>query len=277
MRFRTEIDIPAAETAIEYHERLLCVGSCFADNIGRRFTDDRFDAVVNRHGVMYNPASVLHSIERTLHELAQQSLHSPDVVLITLGTNHVYRLNETGEIVDNCEKRPQRLFTEEELTIDECAGYLQKAVDALSAVNPRVRIVLTVSPIRYAKYGFHGSQLSKATLLLATDRLCKTNANCFYFPAYEIVNDELRDYRFYSPDMLHPSEQAVDYIYDLFCSAYLSDEAKRFVSEWRQIKAALDHRPFNPESEEYQAFKAKTQSKLADFEKKYRLSPYQKE
>ncbi len=277
MRFRTEIEITAGEFRIDCHERLLCVGSCFADNIGRRFRDDRFDAVVNPHGVMYNPVSVLHSVEKTLRELSLQSLHSPDVVLITLGTNHVYRLNETGEVVDNCEKRPQRLFTEEMLTIDECVDNLQKVVNLLTDVNPRVRIVLTVSPIRYAKYGFHGSQLSKSTLLLAADRLCKTNFNCFYFPAYEIVNDELRDYRFYSPDMLHPSEQTVDYIYDHFSSAYLSDEAKRFVNEWRPIKAALDHRPFNPESEEYQTFKAAIQSKLADFEKKYRLMPYRKE
>ncbi len=249
MRFRTEIEITAGEFRIEYHERLLCVGACLADNSGRSFKHDRSAAVVNPHGAMYKPVSVMHSVEKTLRELTLQSLHSPDVVLMTLGTNHVYRLNETGEIVDNCEKRPQRLFTEEELTIEECAGSLQKAINSLTAVNPQVRIILTVSPIRYAKYGFHGSQLSKSTLLLAADRLCKTNTNCFYFPAYEIVNDELRDYRFYSPDMLHPSEQTVDYIYDLFSSAYLSDEAKRFVSEWRPIKAALDHRPFNPNGE----------------------------
>ncbi len=262
MEFRTRVTIPTPDYAIEPHERLLFVGSCFADNIGRRFVEDRFCATVNPYGVMYNPASILHTVEKV-------NSTPVDVALFTLGTNHVYRLNETGEIVDNCQKRPQRLFTEEELSVDECADYLQQAVDMLKAANPQVRVILTVSPIRYAKYGFHDSQLSKATLLLAADKVVKANPCCRYFPAYEIVNDELRDYRFYKADMLHPSEQAVEYIHELFFDAYFSDASKLFVAEWRPIKEALNHKPFNPDSEEYKTFLSQTKARAKAFAERY--------
>ena len=192
---------------------------------------------------------------------------------MTLGTNHVYILNETGEIVDNCQKRPQSLFTEKELTVDECADYLQQAIDLLHAANPDMRIVLTVSPIRYRKYGYHGSQLSKATLLLAVNKVCSPPfggvGGGFYFPAYEIINDELRDYRFYADDMLHPSSQAVEYIWQRFSEVYLSPEAKAFLKEWHPLKAALNHKPFNPESDEYLQFMDKTMLKIAELQKKY--------
>lgn len=261
MEFRTKVTIPTPDFRIEPQERMLFVGSCFADNIGRRFVEEKFRAVVNPFGVMYNPASILHTVERCNE--------APRVALLTLGTNHVYRLKETGEIVDNCQKRPQRLFDEELLTVDECADYLQRAVDILKGRNPEVRVVVTVSPIRYAKYGFHGSQLSKAVLLMAADKLTAQRPCCSYFPAYEIVCDELRDYRFYAPDMLHPSAQAVEYIYSLFAEAYFSDAAKRFVAEWKPLKEALGHRPFNPESPEYRAFMEKTMAKIAELSKKY--------
>lgn len=261
MDFRTIVDVPRPGFAIEPQERMLFVGSCFANSIGRRFVEEKFRATVNPYGVMYNPASILHTVERTDCV--------PRVAFLTLGTNHVYILNETGEIVDNCRKRPQRLFTERELTVDECMEYLRRAVDVLARRNPEVRIVLTVSPIRYAKYGYHGSQLSKATLLMAADRLVGGDARCTYFPAYEIVLDELRDYRFYAPDMLHPSQQAVDYIWERLSEAYFSEAAKRFLQEWRPIKEALGHRPFNPDSDDYKAFVAKTQERLAALKERY--------
>lgn len=264
MEFRTRVKIDRPEFEIGPCEEMLFVGSCFADNIGRRFKEEKFRATVNPFGVMYNPASILHTVERT--EAA------PRVALFTLGTNHVYILNETGEIVDNCAKRPQRLFTERELTIDECAGYLGRAVDVLVGRRQDVRVIVTVSPIRYAKYGFHGSQLSKAVLLLAADKLVRERpGRVSYFPAYEIVNDELRDYRFYAPDMLHPSQQAVDYIWERLAEAYFSQAARRFIEEWRPVKEALGHRPFNPQSDDYKAFVRKTQERLAALKERYPL------
>lgn len=159
MEFRTVVDIPKLGFEIQPCEEMLFVGSCFADAIGSRFREEGFPVTVNPFGVMYNPASVLHTIER--YE------GCPRVVFITLGTNHVYRLKETGEIVDNCQKRPAALFQEEELSVDQCADYLQKAVSLLRQRREDVQVVMTVSPIRYRKYGYHESQLSKATLLLA--------------------------------------------------------------------------------------------------------------
>ena len=262
MEFRTIVDIPEPGFRIGPCEEILFVGSCFADSIGQRFREEGFPVTVNPYGTMYNPASILHTIERWTAQVK--------TVFLTLGTNHVYRLKETGEIVDNCEKRPAALFQEEELSVDTCTDYLMQAVTLLRQVNPDIRIVLTVSPIRYRKYGYHGSQLSKATLLLAVEKirvnLCQSVA---YFPAYEIVNDELRDYRFYKSDMLHPSEQTVEYIWQRLYESYLSDEAKAFIQEWAPLKAAFHHKPFDPESEEYKAFMHKTMLKVDELQKKY--------
>ena len=323
MVFRTIVDIPDPGFSIGPCEEMLFVGSCFADSIGARFREEGFPVTVNPFGTMYNPASILHTIEKlfTVDSLqftddysdgseglasklsvnckpstvnCKPSTVNYKTVFLTLGTNHVYRLKETGEIVDNCEKRPQSLFTEEELTVDACADYLQKAIAILRKKNPEVRIVLTVSPIRYRKYGYHGSQLSKATLLLAIEKLftvdyydgleglaSKSTVNCKpstvnskpstvnYFPAYEIVNDELRDYRFYASDMLHPSQQTVDYIWERLVETYFSREAKAFLEEWRPLKQALGHKPFNPNSEAYKSLMDKTMLKMQELREKY--------
>lgn len=298
MEFRTPVNITLAPFAIEPRERMLFVGSCFADNIGRRFVEDKFRATVNPYGVMYNPASIMHTVKRWAGELVaaqseasdsgsetsdfnseasdsgsdvrQATDEAPQTAVFTLGTNHVYILNETGEIVDNCRKRPQRLFTERELSVDECADYLREAVTMLRQINPSVRIIITVSPIRYAKYGFHGSQLSKATLLLTADKLTKEMDNVVYFPAYEIVNDELRDYRFYREDMLHPTDQAVEYIWQRFGETFFSKQTVKFLEEWRPIKAALAHRPFNPEAEEYKKFLEKAKEGERELMERYK-------
>lgn len=271
MQFSTPVNIPLAGFSIEPCERMLFVGSCFADNIGQRFVADKFRAVVNPDGVMYNPASILHTVDRYVDRLEAEDAEAeaPSTAVFTLGTNHVYILNETGEIVDNCRKRPQRLFTERELTVDECAEYLCHAIVRLRSVNPNVRVVLTVSPIRYAKYGFHGSQLSKAVLLLAADKVVREHDMVEYFPAYEIVNDELRDYRFYREDMLHPSDQAVEYIWQRFGDTYFSEHTLSFLEEWRPVKAALGHRPFNADSEEHKEFLRKTMAKADALKAKY--------
>ena len=254
MIFRTTVDVPAPAFQIEPLEPLLFVGSCFADSIGSRFAEEHFPVTVNPFGTMYNPASVLHTVQRCDK--------APRIVFLTLGTNHAYRLRENGEIVDNCQKRPQRLFLEEELSVEQCAGYLAETVGILRRRREDVRVVLTVSPIRYAKYGFHGSQLSKAVLLLAVQQACTQMPGCVsYFPAYEIVNDELRDYRFYQPDMLHPSPQAVEYIWERLAEVFLSPAARQFVSDWQPIKAALGHKPFHPDSDDYRQFLVQAREK----------------
>ena len=263
MEFRTIVNIPRPTFELEPCERILFVGSCFADNIGKRFEEEKFRAMVNPFGVMYNPVSVLHTVKKVAN-------HTFDTAVFTLGTNHVYVERATGEIVDNCQKRPQREFEERELTVEECADALREAITLLRQANPKVNIIITVSPIRYAKYGYHGSQLSKAVLLLAADKVIKEEGErVYYFPAYEIVNDELRDYRFYKADMLHPNEQAVEYIWEQLVATCFSAEAKQFLEEWRPIKEALAHRPFHPEAAAYQDFIKKTKEKAKMLELKY--------
>ena len=159
MEFRTIVNVPKPSFEIMPCERVLFVGSCFASNIGAKFVDWKFRTLVNPFGVMYNPASILHTVEWRTEAF--------DTVFITLGTNHVYIEKATGEIVDNCNKRPQRLFREQELSIAACKDYLCRAIELLRERNHDVKIIFTVSPIRYAKYGYHESQLSKAVLLLA--------------------------------------------------------------------------------------------------------------
>lgn len=271
MEFRTPVSIEPSKWHISPCETMLFVGSCFADNMGRRLKEDMFRVTANPYGVMYNPASILHTIERFVSEEGSV----PQTVVMTLGTSRVYILNSTGEIVDNCRKRPQRLFTERELSVGECADYLSRAIRLLRERRPDVRVILTVSPIRYAKYGFHGSNLSKAKLLLAADQLASEDM-CTYFPAYEIVCDELRDYRFYAADMLHPSEQAVDYIQERFAATFFSPQTADFLRKWRPLKAALAHRPFNPDSDDYRDFLRRTREKIAALMTEYpdMPSPY---
>ena len=266
MEFRTVVDITAPDFFIEPEHRILTVGSCFADHLGRKFRDEAFVADVNPYGVMYNPASILHTVESYGEAV--------DVAILTLGTNHVYREKATGEIVDNCQKRPQALFQEEVLSVDVCRDYLLKAIQVLRNRNSHTKIIITVSPIRYAKYGYHGSQLSKAALLLAVDSLMRDGdigkaGGVYYFPAYEIVNDELRDYRFYAPDMLHPSQQAVDYIWERFVAIVFSDSAREYLREWKPVKEALAHRPFNPDSDAYRSFLARTMEQKKCLSDKY--------
>ena len=286
MEFRTQVTIDTPPFLIEPCEEILFVGSCFADAIGQRFRNEAFPVTVNPYGVMYNPASILHTLQRIA---AGVPAASPRVAFLTLGTNHVYRIKSTGEIVDNCQKRPAALFQEEELSVDQCADYLRQSVALLQELNPNIHVVFTVSPIRYRKYGYHESQLSKATLLLAINKLIAATSpaasvaaaasglpagvpgysTISYFPAYELVMDELRDYRFYASDMLHPSAQAVDFIWERLVDSYFSPAAKNYLAEWLPLKRALTHRPFNPDSDDYRTFLMQTQQRLAAFRQKY--------
>ena len=264
MKFRTIVDIHKNSFSIDPFARMLFVGSCFADNMGKKFTAEKFNTLVNPYGVMYNPASVYHTIQRISFV--------PDYAILTLGTNRVYILKETNEIVDNCRKQPQNLFREEQLSIEECVNYLTLAIDRLIELNKDIKIIVTVSPIRYAKYGFHGSQLSKATLLLASQQLLERYPDRVeYFPAYEIVNDELRDYRFYAADMLHPTEQAVDYIWERFSDTYFSQSTTDFIAEWRPLKQALVHKVLDATSNDFIKFKQSSIEKLNSIAEKYPL------
>lgn len=282
MDFRTIVTIPRSCWQYEPCEKVLFVGSCFAEHIGRRFMQEKFRTLINPFGVMYNPISVGHTIGRLSSalvaddpslvpfSLSEENTDPVRKVVITLGTNHVYILKETGEVVDNCQKRPASLFEEKKLSVEECADALSAIVRLLTDSNPQMQILLTVSPIRYAKYGYHESNLSKATLLLACQQVVEQDPDhVTYFPAYEIMNDELRDYRFYATDMLHPSEQAVEYIWERLSEQFFSVATQQFLQEWRPIRQALNHRPFNPDSDDYLAFLQKTRQRVEQLSQKY--------
>lgn len=191
-------------------------------------------------------------------------------MVITLGTAWVYRLKSDGKIVSNCHKLPDKLFSQEMLSVEEIATEWKRLLLSLWEQNPELSLLFTVSPIRHWKDGAHGNQLSKATLLLAIDRLQKDfPERISYFPAYEIMMDELRDYRFYADDMLHPSKQATDYIWECFTECMLSREAREILKEWGDIQKALNHKPFQPQSEAYQRFISQTLLKMERLNKKF--------
>ena len=206
--------------------------------------------------------TALAAINASMKE-ATQRLTEAEVLIITLGTAWVYRLADTEAVVGNCHKVPERRFKRQRLQVAEIVEALSTTLSLISAINPKVRVLFTVSPVRHLKDGLHGNQLSKSALLLAVDELCsRFPERCHYFPAYEIVMDELRDYRFYAEDMAHPSKQAVDYVWECFTTHCLDDEAQQFMVQWEKMARALEHRPFNPESEQYRQFVLHTISQI---------------
>ena len=200
---------------------------------------------------------------------ASAFLPQADWLLLTFGTARVYAWKADGCIVGNCHKLPERLFTRRLLSVEDICAEWRPLLERLRAVRPQLKVLFTVSPIRHAKDGMHGNQLSKATLLLAIDRLCQEYPFCRYFPAYELLMDELRDYRFYADDMLHPSTLAVDYIWDCFCRTYFSAATLRVMKECEAVGKALDHRPFRPGSEAHLQFLAQLEAKVRRLQEQY--------
>ncbi len=200
-----------------------------------------------------------------------EQLRRADVLLITFGTSWVYRHLQSGCVVANCHRFPERDFERFCLSVPEIVGLYERLLEQLERINPGVRVLFTVSPIRHWKDGAHGNQLSKSVLLLAIDELVKRRKRVYYFPSYEIVLDELRDYRFYAEDMLHVSGQAVDYIWTRFRDTFLSADALQVMRQVEKINKGLNHRPSDPESETYIAFRRKLEGELEQLGNKYPL------
>jgi hypothetical protein len=182
-----------------------------------------------------------------------------------------------SEVVGNCHKQPDRLFTRRLLDVDTICGEWNDTLREAKQRFPGLKVMLSVSPIRHLKDGLHGNQISKSVLLLAIDRLCRELDFCHYFPSYEIVMDELRDYRLYAEDMLHPSPLAVKYIWECFCSTYMSKDTQRVMKEWVDIQKGLAHRPFNPDSDAYRRFLSQIVLKIEELKEKFPYFEVQKE
>ena len=198
-------------------------------------------------------------------ENANDYLKTASILIITFGTAFAYTLKSTGEIVANCHKLPEKMFCRKRLSVSEIIDEWDNLIALCQKYNPELKMLFTVSPIRHWKDGAHENQLSKSTLLLAIDELIKQNNQCYYFPSYELVMDDLRDYRFYADDMLHPSDLAVDYIWEKFSQSFFNKKTITLIDEWQKIQQALSHKPFNPDSKEHKQFLVQTEIKLKDF------------
>ncbi len=262
MKFRTEISIPSWPRPIDHRARIFSVGSCFADRISERLRRAKFHITSNLSGVLYNPSSIADALSGWFAE-GLPELRAADVIIVTFGTAWVWELD--GRVVANCERRPAHLFTRRRLSVAEI---VERFSSLLSNELSSQQVVFTLSPVRHlggdAGCGFTDNSLSKAVLRVAIGELAERFPGVTYFPAYEIVNDDLRDYRFYGPDLVHPSVEAVDYIWEKFSEAALSPSARALLPEIEAILRATEHRPFSPDGEEYIRFRETMSTRVRD-------------
>ena len=316
MEFRTAVELPIGKVEIKHSDKLLLLGSCFAENMGAWMQQYKFRCDINPFGILYNPYSIAEALQRlmdqryyeladlfsahgqwhsymhhssfsantaeeTLDNINQRIQHvsipDTDCLIMTWGTAWVYRLKENGRIVGNCHKMPEKIFQRELLTVDEIVSRWIPIIQQLRHEQPSLKIIFTVSPIRHLRDGMHENQLSKSTLLLAIRQLCLLSEGCYYFPSYELMMDELRDYRFYAEDMIHPSQVAVNYIWECFCKSYFSPLTLKIMKEWDEIKKGLAHRPFDAQSEAYRNFLMKIVLKIEQIKEKFPYFELEKE
>lgn len=291
MKFRTEIEVTKWSRPLDYSHKILCLGSCFARNIAEILERNKFRVTASPTGTLFNPASIAATMRLMSEGYSPQSediveldgaylsykfhsdisagspealtaaasealerggrdMRESDTIIITLGTAWVYRLAATGEVVANCHKQPQRLFGRELLTVAECEALIEEMLSLTTS-----RIVLTLSPVRHVGECLEDNSLSKAILRVAIANICRRHPErTEYFPSFEMLIDDLRDYRFYGDDLVHPSRQAIEYIAEHFFEAALTPRAKEQMQQVRAIIRAVGHRPRNPQSESYRAF-----------------------
>ena len=205
----------------------------------------------------------------TAKEQGHKFIQNAEIIILTFGSAIVYKYAKTNKIVANCHKLPRCEFEKTDLTIDEIINVTNTAIHNIRTINSKANFIFTVSPVRYLSDGALENQLSKSRLLLAINEICNTNNNCFYFPAYEIMMDELRDYRFYADDMLHPSTLAIEYIWQKFVNVAIDDKSLAIIDEIKKIQTAKNHRPFNPNSEEHKKFLKTYFEKTKQLQQKY--------
>ena len=204
-------------------------------------------------------------VERA-HNIAKEC----DAIFITFGTAYTYIMNNTGTVAGNCHKLPGKMFTRRLLSIKEIVSELSEVINLYKSLNEKIKFIFTVSPIRHLRDGAHDNQKSKSTLLLAIDEIMQTFPdNTFYFPAYEIVLDELRDYRYYADDMVHPSSMAIEYIWESFGKCYLSDRTIAVCNDIEEIIRGLNHRPFDATSEGYKCFVNNLLNKISSIKERH--------
>jgi hypothetical protein len=222
------------------------------------------------HSSLSNPSKeILLQRLGTAVDLTNKQIHESTHIIITLGTAWCYRFIETDTIVANCHKVPQKKFLKELLPVDEISESLASIIALIKSVNKNVSVLFTVSPVRHLKDGFVENQQSKSHLITAIHRVVEPRNNAFYFPSYEIMMDELRDYRFYVEDMIHPNIMAIQYIWEKFVQVWISSDAEGTMQEIETIQKGLLHRPFNPNSEQHQRFLKNIDTKIKNLQLKF--------
>jgi len=294
MDFHLEFTPKPFEVKINHQQNLLLIGSCFTEQIGSKLTNHKFSVLDNPNGILFNPVSITKSIssyidnkQYTEADLFYQNecwnswedhsrfskpdipeclsginesqskanafLKSADWLLITLGSAFVYEL-ENKEVVANCHKVPTDKFNKRLLSAAEVFNNLDEMITKAVLFNPHLKIIFTISPVRHLRDGFIENNRSKATLIQAVHQLTEKNTDCFYFPAYELIIDDLRDYRFFAEDMVHPNYAATNYVWEKFITTCIDETSQQLMKEIAVIIAAKNHKPFNPKSEQHKKF-----------------------
>jgi lysophospholipase L1-like esterase len=303
MQFHTEITPESLLCRIGLEDRIVTVGSCFADVVGQHLADHKLTVLANPFGTVFNPVSIAklltmalrgqspderlylerdglwfhYDFHSSLWATSQDELRATltakladvdaairqaDWLFITLGTAVVYRHIETSAVVANCHKTPACQFEKYLYQTDHVRADLKKLLKTLHRANPDLRVLLTVSPVRHVRDGLSLNGVSKAILRAVCHELTVWHGWVSYFPAYEIMQDDLRDYRFYEADLIHPNSQAHEYIFGKFADCAFSPELRCFVAEWSAIRRDLQHRPLHGMTDSYQKFLQNLLTKL---------------
>lgn len=309
MKLQTKIPLQKQpKNQIDYHSKMVLLGSCFSENIGNKLNYYKFQSFQNPFGVLFHPKAIenlivnainekvytekdvflnnevwssfeansslsalykkelltnLNSAIKNTHQQLKEATH-----IITLGTSWGYRFVETDTIVANCHKIPQKKFLKEIFSIDEVAESLATIITLIKSVNENATIVFTISPVRHLKDGFIENTQSKSHLIAAVHQFTKA-PDVFYFPSYEIMMDELRDYRFYKEDLIHPTKMAVDCIWEKFIDAWISEKTKDTMQSIAGIQKGMEHKPFHKNSVQYQQFLKNLEEKKATIQKQF--------
>lgn len=309
MKLYTQLPVHPEEHQIDYNSRVLLLGSCFTENIGKKLEFYKFQNLQNPFGILFHPYAMEKLITRALdatsfseedifflngqwhcfevHSLVSGTekevylellntrlkalgdyLLSASHILFTYGTAWVYRHLETDTIVANCHKVPQREFSRELLSVEEVSRCIARITSRITEKSAGVTFIHTVSPVRHLKDGFIENSRSKSHFIAGVHRAIYGQARARYFPSFEIVMDELRDYRFFKEDMLHPNKTAVAIIWDRFKQAWIASETETLQKEIEAIQSGLGHKPFHPSGDAHQKFRRELQKKITALQKK---------
>lgn len=297
MNLLTKIPLTKSKNTIDYSSQLLLLGSCFSENIGAKLEYYKFQGIQNPFGILFHPLAIERIIEKSVNQEffteedvfneneqwhsfdAHSSLSNPSKaqiiedlnnaisrtstqvntashIIITLGTAWVYRKTSSNKVVANCHKVPQSNFTKELLSVEEVVKSLKRVITFVQSVNLTVQFIFTVSPVRHLKDGFLENQRSKAHLIAAIHQVLNED-RVSYFPSYELMMDELRDYRFYAKDMIHPNETAIEYIWEKFVEVWLASNTSSTMKKIEKVQKGMLHKPFNENSDQHQKFLVK--------------------